>query len=68
MMVTRGQQLGWIIGNEDRRIVAQIPQSSGPAVRSGITGVSVMVVASDVREIDGVLVEQEPGAFRVGEP
>ena len=52
MMVTRGQQLGWIIGADDRRIVAQIPESNGPAVRSGITGASVMVAANDVREID----------------
>jgi len=65
MMVTRGQQLGWIIGNDDRRIVAQVPQSSGPAVRSGITGASVMVAANDVRRIEAQDIVVRSDASRV---
>jgi len=65
MMVTRGQQLGWIIGADDRRIVAQIPQSSGPAVRSGITGASVMVAASDVRTINAEDIVVRSDASRI---
>ena len=52
MMVTRGQQLGWIIGANDRQIVAQVPQHFGPALRSGVTGARMMVAANDIREIN----------------
>ena len=65
MMVTRGQQLGWIIGADDRRIVAQIPQSRGPAVRSGITGASVMVAANDVRLINAEEIVVRSDASRI---
>jgi putative peptide zinc metalloprotease protein len=65
MMVTRGQQLGWIVGNGDRRIVAQIPQSRGPAVRSGITGASVMVGANDLRRIEAQDIVMRSDASRI---
>ncbi|PTV95553.1 putative peptide zinc metalloprotease protein [Rhodobacter aestuarii] len=65
MMVTRGQQLGWIIGPDDRRIVAQIPQANGPAVRSGITGARIMVSAGDVRQIDAQDISVRSDASRV---
>lgn len=52
MMITRGQQLGWIIGAEDSRIVAQVPQLNGAALRAGVTGASVMVTPEDIRDFE----------------
>lgn len=65
MMVTRGQQIGWIVGPNDRRIVAQIPQSHGVALRSGITGVKMMVSASDIRDLDPARMVVRSDASRV---
>lgn len=51
MMVTRGQQLGWILGPEDRRLAAHIPQSRGFALRHGVREAQLMVAPGDIREI-----------------
>ena len=51
MMVTRGQQLGWILGPEDRRLAAHIPQSRGFALRHGVQGARLMVAPGDTREV-----------------
>ena len=65
MMITRGQHLGWIINKADRRIVAQIPQVHGPAVRSGVLGLRVMLAPGEVREIASTNVDLRTNASRL---
>ncbi len=64
MMVTRGQQLGWILGPEDRRLAAHVPQSSGFALRHGVQGAKLMVAPGDVREIPPDALDLRPDASR----
>lgn len=65
MMITRGQQLGWIISDGNRRIVAQVPQSKGFAIQSGVTGVSVLISSGDIRELDAAVLMIRGDASRV---
>lgn len=64
MMVTRGQHLGWILGPEDRRIAAHIPQSRGFALRHGVRGAQMMVAPADVREIAPEAIQLRSDASR----
>lgn len=50
-LISRGTSLGWIIRDGSRRIVAQIPQKAGDDLAAGVTAVSVLVTASDRREV-----------------
>jgi len=64
MMVTRGQQLGWILGPEDRRLAAHVPQSRGFALRHGVRGAQLMVALGDIREIAPDAIELRSDASR----
>jgi putative peptide zinc metalloprotease protein len=64
MMVTRGQQLGWILGLEDRRLAAHIPQSRGFALRHGVRGARLMVAPGDTRQIAREALDLRPDASR----
>ena len=64
MMVTRGQQLGWILGPEDRRLAAHIPQSRGFALRHGVQGARLMVAPGDTREVAPDAIALRPDASR----
>ena len=63
-MVTRVQHLGWILGPEDRRIAAHIPQSRGFALRHGVRGAQLMVAPADVREIAPEAIQLRSDASR----
>lgn len=65
MMINRGQQLGWIISEGNRRIVAQVPQSKGFAIQSGVTGVSVLMSSSEIKELDAAALMIRGDASRV---
>jgi len=64
MMVTRGQQLGWILGPEDRRLAAHIPQSRGFALRHCVQGARLMVAPGDTREVAPDAIALRPDASR----
>ena len=50
-LVTRGTSLGWIIRDNTRRIMAQVPQSAGDGMSMGVTGATVLVAQGDLLEI-----------------
>lgn len=64
MMVTRGQHLGWILGPDDRRLAAHIPQSRGFALRHGVRGAQLMVAPGDIREITPEAIQLRSDASR----
>ena len=65
MLVTRGQHLGWVVDANTQRIVAQIPQSEGRILRSGIKGARVLVSPGDVRSADIARMDLRPDASRI---
>ena len=50
-LISRGTILGWVVSDERRRIVAQVPQKNGDDLVAGVTAVSILVNFKDRRDI-----------------